>query len=253
MVKYGIDVSRHNGAINWNRVKDSGKVDFVILRAGYGKLASQKDERFEEYYSACKRLGIPVGAYWYSYAKTVTEAEQEARVFLETIKGKTFEYPLYFDIEEKTAFNQGLFICSAMAERFCDVLEKAGYFAGIYASKSPLETYLSAEVRQRFAVWVAHYGVGQTSYSGQFGMWQKSSTGHIDGISGNVDLDECYVDYPEIIQGRGLNGFEKSTPPSDAPADETVLKKMLEIVVKLDGKIIKSDTVEIDVESLLKS
>ncbi|MEE5994920.1 MAG: hypothetical protein V3G42_17100, partial [Oscillospiraceae bacterium] len=78
-----------------------------------------------------------------------------------------------------------------------------------YASKSHLEDYLTAEVRERFAVWVAHYGVGQTSYSGQFGMWQKSSTGRIDGISDDVDLDECYVDYPAIIQGRGLNGFPK--------------------------------------------
>ena len=81
MTKYGIDVSRHNGAINWNSVKDSGKVDFVILRAGYGKLTSQKDERFEEYYSACKRLGIPVGAYWYSYAITPQEAAVEASCF----------------------------------------------------------------------------------------------------------------------------------------------------------------------------
>ena len=226
-MKFGIDVSRHNGAINWNRVKDSGKVDFVILRAGYGKLVSQKDERFEEYYSACKQLGIPVGAYWYSYANNVTESEQEARAFLDCIKGKTFEYPLYFDIEEKTAFNQGLFICSAMAERFCDILEKAGYFAGIYASKSHLETYLSAEVRQRFSVWVAHYGVDSTSYRGAYGMWQKSDSGSVDGISGNVDLDVCYRDYPATIKAKGLNGF-----PKQEKAVETVENSVENLAVK---------------------
>ena len=228
MVKFGIDVSRHNGAINWNRVKDSGKVDFVILRAGYGKLVSQKDERFEEYYSACKKLGIPVGAYWYSYAKTVTEAEQEARVFLECIKGKTFEYPLYFDIEEKQQLTLGIDKCSAMAKAFCETLEKAGYFAGIYASKSHLETYLSAEVRQRFAVWVAHYGVDSTSYRGAYGMWQKSDSGSVDGISGNVDMDICYVAYPDTIQAKGLNGFPKSV---EKPVETVEKRKITKIVV----------------------
>ena len=236
MVKFGIDVSRHNGAINWNRVKDSGKVDFVILRAGYGKLVSQKDSRFEEYYSACKQLGIPVGAYWYSYAKTVTEAEQEARVFLECIKGKTFEYPLYFDIEEKTAFNQGLFVCSAMAEKFCEILEKAGYFAGIYASKSHLETYLSAEVRQRFSVWVAHYGVDSTSYRGAYGMWQKSDSGSVDGISGNVDMDICYVAYPDTIQAKGLNGFPKSVEKPVETVENGAEKQGIDVQLIIDGK-----------------
>ena len=156
MVKYGIDVSRHNGAINWNSVKDSGKVDFVILRAGYGKLTSQKDERFEEYYSACKKLGIPVGAYWYSYAKTVTEAEQEARVFLEIIKGKQFEFPVYLDFEEASQFRLGKVTCSAMARAFLEIVESAGYFVGIYSSKSGLENYLDAEIREKYSVWVAH-------------------------------------------------------------------------------------------------
>lgn len=220
MTKYGIDVSRHNGAINWNTVKDSGKVDFAILRAGYGKLTSQKDSRFEEYYAACKALNIPVGAYWYSYATSISEAIQEARTFLECIKGKSFEYPLYFDIEEQKAFSTGRANCSAMARVFCETLESAGYFAGIYASKSHLETYLSAEVRERFAVWVAHYGVGQTSYSGQFGMWQKSETGSVAGISGNVDLDECYIDYPAIIQGSGKNGFEKAVETVEKPVEK---------------------------------
>ena len=89
MVKYGIDVSYHQGEIDWNKVKNSSKAEFVIMRAGIG---SKKDVRFEEYYASCKKLEIPVGAYWYSYATSEAEAVQEARVFLETIKGKTFEY-----------------------------------------------------------------------------------------------------------------------------------------------------------------
>ena len=151
MTKYGIDVSYHQGEIDWNKVKS--KVDFVIMRAGIG---SKKDVRFEEYYENCKKLEIPVGAYWYSCAATGAKAVQEAYAFLESVKGKTFEYPLFFDIETKNAFNTGKANCSTMAREFCETLEKAGYFAGIYASKSHLETYLSAEVRQKFAVWVAH-------------------------------------------------------------------------------------------------
>ncbi|MEE5994686.1 MAG: glycoside hydrolase family 25 protein [Oscillospiraceae bacterium] len=250
MVKYGIDVSYHQGEIDWNKVKNSGKADFVILRAGIGL---KKDVRFEEYYANCKKLGIPVGAYWYSYATTGAKAIQEATCFLDAVKGKQFEYPLFFDIEESNQFSTGIANCSYVARTFCEALEKAGYYVGIYASKSHLEDYLTAEVRERFAVWVAHYGVGQTSYSGQFGMWQKSDTGRIDGISGDVDLDECYIDYPEIIQGRGFNGFEKAeaiTPivvevePEDVP--EMKRKRAIEIVIKLDGEIVKSDTVEID-------
>ena len=86
----GIDVSRHNGAIDWGAVKKSGKVDFSIIRAGYGKSISQKDAKFEQNYAGAKAAGIPVGAYWYSYAITPAEAEAEARTFLQAIAGKQY-------------------------------------------------------------------------------------------------------------------------------------------------------------------
>lgn len=96
----GIDVSVHNGDIDWGKVKTDG-IGFAIIRAGYGRLASQKDKRFEQNYSGAKAAGIPVGAYWYSYAMNENEARQEADVFLSVIKGKQFEMPVYFDLEEK--------------------------------------------------------------------------------------------------------------------------------------------------------
>lgn len=83
----GIDVSKHNGVIDWSRVKNAG-IQFAILRAGYGKVASQKDRKFERNYAGAKAHGIPVGAYWYSYAKTVAEAE--AMAFLQAIAGKQY-------------------------------------------------------------------------------------------------------------------------------------------------------------------
>ncbi|HRV00009.1 MAG TPA: GH25 family lysozyme, partial [Ruminococcus sp.] len=99
----GIDVSVHNGNIDWQKVK-AGGIQFAILRAGYGRLASQKDERFEQNYSAAKAAGVPIGAYWYSYAMSEDEARLEADVFLSIIKGKQFEFPVYYDVEEKKQF-----------------------------------------------------------------------------------------------------------------------------------------------------
>lgn len=98
----GIDLSCHNGSIDWTKVK----ADFVILRAGYGKETNQVDSRFEEYYSNAKAHGIPVGAYWYSYAMSIEEAIQEAEVFISTIKGKQFEYPVFYDVEESKQFER---------------------------------------------------------------------------------------------------------------------------------------------------
>jgi len=233
MTRYGIDVSKYQGNIDWNKVKNSGKAEFVILRAGIG---NEKDIKFEEYYAGCQANSIPVGAYWYSKAVSETQAKQEAQKFLQVIAGKQFAYPLYFDIELNQQFALGKVKCSAIAEAFLNVLESAGYFAGIYASKSHLESYLSEQVRSRYAVWVAHYGVKQTSYSGQSGMWQYSDSGVIPGIPDNhVDLDICYLDYPGIIRNAGKNGFCKP---------EEIQKETIKITAEKDGKIFSGTLTE---------
>ena len=233
MTKYGIDVSRHQGNIDWTKVRNSEKVDFAILRAGYGKDISQKDSKFEEYYAKCNANQIPVGTYWYSYALSPEETRQEAEVFLQVIKSKKFAYPVYFDLEEPKQLALGRAKCSAIAKAFLETVEQAGYFVGLYMSKSHLETYITEEIRNRYAIWVAHYGVNQTSYAGQFGIWQKSDTGSIPGISGNVDLDECYQDYPILIQNAGLNGFVKSATTSELKSDSEQGKYFS---VSVDGK-----------------
>lgn len=219
----GIDVSKHQGNVNWSHVKADG-VEFAIIRAGYGKQASQKDTQFENNYAGCKSNGVPVGAYWYSYAATPAEAKQEAAVCLSILKGKTFEYPVYFDIEEPSVLSKGKVACTAIAKAFLEAVEQAGYFAGIYSSKAHLENCITEKLRTRYAVWVAHYGVDKTTYHGQYGIWQKSSTGKVYGISGNVDVNECYVDYPTIIKKKGLNGF-KTVQTAAKPAQEKSWKK----------------------------
>lgn len=229
MTKYGIDVSKHNGDINWAHVKASGKVDFAIIRAGYGKTISQKDEKFERNYTGCKAQEIPCGVYWYSYAKSVEEAKLEANVFLQVIKGKQFEYPVYLDLEEAFQFALGKTKVSEMAKTFMDILEKAGYYVGLYSSKSHLESYFTEDILHRYTIWVAHYGVKETNYRYPYALWQYSESGSVSGITGKVDLNLCYtVDFPEAVKKLGLNGFEKTTPivTSEEPGKKKVEVKM---------------------------
>ena len=247
MTKNGIDISQHQGNINWGDVN----TDFCIIRAGYGRELSQKDPKFEEYYAGCKARGIPCGVYWYSYATTPADAEREANVCLQVIKGKQFEYPIYFDVEEQNAFNTGKNNVSAIIKAFCNKIEAAGYYAGLYMSASPLNNYVTPEVRSRYTVWVAHYGVSRPSYSGKYDIWQKASTGRINGISGNVDLDECYTDFPTIIKNAGLNGFPK---PAAKPVQETAkpavtpttpAKATKTVELTIDGKKYKGTLTEV--------
>ncbi len=206
----GIDVSVHNGTIDWQKVKNAG-IDFAILRAGYGKLASQKDVKFEQNYAGAKAAGIPVGTYWYSYAMSEDEARLEADVFLSVIKGKQFEFPVYFDVEEKKQFNLGKEKVSAIMRAFLERVETAGYFIGLYGSASSLITHTADDIKSRYTIWLAHW-VNQTSYSGAYGIWQHSEKGAVSGISGNVDLDVGYKDFPTIIKSKGMNGYGKEVP-----------------------------------------
>lgn len=228
MTVHGIDLSKHNGSIDFARVKASGKAEFAILRAGYGKTASQKDPQFETYYRCAKSVGIPVGAYWYSYAMSVEEAKQEAAACIECLKGKQFEYPIWFDVEEKTQLALGKDKLTAIVSAFLSEVEKAGYWVGLYMPASPLSTLIRADVLKKYAVWVAHVGVTKPSYTGTYGMWQHSWKGIVSGITGDVDLDECYVDYPTLIKAKGLNGW---TPETTTP----VQPETKEVSLTIDG------------------
>lgn len=206
---YGIDVSKWQGNINWDAVKSSGKVDFAILKIGSGRVATQKDRTFEKNYASAKAAGIPIGGYWYSYAMSPQEAHQEAKACLECMKGKTFEFPIYFDVEEDKQLRLGKQAVSNIIRAFCEELETAGYFVGVYTSKSHFNSYVDEDCKTKYTSWVAHYGVQKTNYSGPYDIWQKSDKGSIPGISGNVDLDECYRNFPHIIKNLGKNGFTK--------------------------------------------
>jgi len=220
-MKKGIDVSYSQGKIDWSKVK----VDFAIIRAGFGREASQEDSQFKNNYVGCKMNNIPVGVFWYSYAESVEDAKREARACLEVIKGKQFEYPIYFDIEEPFQFSNGKDFCTAITKAFLEVIEDAGYYGGIYCSSHYLKNYIDKELRENKSVWLAAY-TGDLSikpdYYDQYGMWQYTGSGRIDGIEDEVDLDICYSDYPTKIKSKGLNGFPKTDIKGDVNKDGKV-------------------------------
>lgn len=245
----GIDVSYCQNKIDWDTAKASGLVDFAILQAGYGRETSQVDTQFERNYAACKRLGIPCGAYWFSYAMSSDEAKREAQVFLQTIKGKSFEYPVYMDLELAKQFALGKAACSAIVDAFLSVLEQSGYYAGLYCSTYYLDNYLSDSIKSRYTVWCAQYA-SKCTYQNPYGIWQYNVAGNeeydiigqksIPGIVGECDMDYCYTDYPAIIKAAGLNGFTKTTQPAEpepTPDEESTLQQILKHVASLDEKL----------------
>ena len=201
-IKAGIDVSQYQGNIDWNSVKNSG-VNFAILRIGY-YLESQGraviDPYFEQNYNACKSLGIAVGGYFYSYAFNSAEASREAQACLSAISGKSFEMPIFLDVEDnilKNAVADGRTNKNELTNAsitFCDIMNSSGYRGGVYASKNFFIDYLNVSVLERYDIWLAHY-TEATDYTGKFDIWQYTSSGSIPGINGNVDLDWCFTRY----------------------------------------------------------
>ena len=190
-MKYkGIDVSKYQGNINFAKVKNY--IDFVIIRIGYGRYESQKDPKFEENYEGFKNENVPIGIYHYSYAKSVSDAKKEADVVIKWLNGRGLNLPVYFDIEDKSQINLGKNTLTSMCEAFCEKIEKAGYWAGIYANKYFFTTYLDyKKLEKKYTIWVAQYNNTNT-YKGKYDMWQYTSSGRVSGISGNVDMDYLY-------------------------------------------------------------
>lgn len=206
-----IDVSEHQGVINWDAVK--GNVDGVIIRCGYGdNIASQDDKQWKRNADECTRLGIPFGVYIYSYAKSEAQARSEAEHVLRLVKGYRLSYPIYLDLEQAGTQSGAI----ARAQIFGDIIEAAGYWCGIYANKNWWENYLVG--LERYTKWVAQYN-SQCTYGGSYDMWQYTSAGSIPGISGNVDMNHCYRDFLKEITG-GSAG--PSTPPTNAPSGSTL-------------------------------
>lgn len=217
---WGIDVSQWQGNINWSAVKQAG-VDFAIVRAGYGRSASQEDPCFDVNVQNAKANGINVGVYWYSYAKTVEDAKKEAEVCYSVIKDYSFEFPIYFDIEDPSQEYLSTATISAMVDAFCSTLEAKGYYVGVYSSAFFLSSKIYQNVRDKYSIWVAHFGASSPAYGSAYGIWQYSSTGRVSGISGNVDLNHCYFDYPAVVAPNPHTAGAVTTAPPQTAAVQT--------------------------------
>ena len=194
-----IDVSKHNGQIDWAKVKAAGY--HAILRCGYGdNLTSQDDAQWTRNYKECERLGIPYGVYFYSYAKTDKQINSEIAHAKRLLKGRKLSYPVYFDSEEPGTQK----VAGKYAKKFCDAMEKAGFWAGIYASESWWKSYLQPVVGNRYTKWIAKYGTNtgkpQTKPTVvNTDIWQYSSKGKVSGVSGNVDVNYAYRDLVKAV------------------------------------------------------
>lgn len=203
MAKRGIDISAHQGNIDLNALKN--QIDFVIIRVGYGTKGTI-DTKFVRNADLCKQLGIPMGFYWYSYALDVTGAESEAKAFLEAIKPYNPEYGCWFDMEDADGYKKknGMLSNSTLQDicyRFCEIVEDAGYYSGIYASQSWLDNQLSGEKLARFDKWVAQWptsGGKQKALSvdpntrSDLSLWQFTSEGKFSGYNGRLDTNYAY-------------------------------------------------------------
>ena len=207
----GIDISKWNGNIDFAKVKACG-IDFAIIRAGFGTTGI--DQMFQINYKSARQAGMHVGTYWYSYAKTKAELQNEISAFMNVIKGMQFEMPIYWDIEEEWVMNNINYVIPTV----CSALEKAGYFAGYYTSAS-VNTSVSDENKKRFTSWIAHWGKKAGTYKP---LHQYSSTGEISGINGNVDLDFCSTDFPATITEKKLNNT--AIVSSDSQIQEAIDK-----------------------------
>lgn len=216
MVKKYIDISKWQGDVDFAKLK--GKVDGVIIRAGYGQ--NNIDEKFKRNISECNRLGIPCGVYWFSYAYTEEMAKKEAEYCLAAIKPYKVELPVCFDFEydsveyaQKNGVGVGKTLATALCHAFCGVIEKAGYYAMNYTNGDYLSRYFDASTL-RYDLWYAAWPSkpDPNKPPRECGIWQYSSKGSVPGISGNVDMNYAYKDYPAIIKKAGLNIPKKDEP-----------------------------------------
>ena len=198
MSKKGIDVSEFQGKIDWEKVKNDG-IEFAILRCGYGMdFSNQDDVEYERNANECERLGIPYGVYLMSYANTVEKARSEAKHVLRLIEGRKISLGVWYDIEDNGtsgAINKETL--TNIINTFCNTIKNAGYKVGVYANLNWLENKIEKTIKDNYDIWVAQY-YSKCEYEGKYIMWQHTSSGKVNGISTNVDMNILYEDLPVI-------------------------------------------------------
>lgn len=217
MSKKGIDVSVWQAEIDWKKVKNSG-IEFAIIRTGFGRSdPSQIDKYFKRNIKKAKEAGIKVGVYHYSYAESPEDAVNEAKFCLSILDGERLDLPVYYDIEDSSISDKhDKETRTQMCVNFCSEIEKAGYWAGVYANKNWFDNCINYdELKKRYTLWLAHYGIDSPSLDCD--IWQYTSSGQVDGIDGNVDMNIMYRDLISEI-----SGCENSEPSVSSSSEDEV-------------------------------
>lgn len=210
-----IDVSCWQVGVDYNKVKSSG-INVVLIRAGFGREASQKDSQFEAHYKGAKAAGLKIGVYWYSYADSISDAVNEANACLACLNGRKLDLPVYYDLEEPWQISFGRATLTTIAEKFCDTIKKHGYRTGVYACASWFSSYLNyTTLRNKYSIWLAQWG---SSYSFACDIWQYTEDGSVNGVNGDVDINE--IKNTSIING-------SDTLPTVNPADTATVQRWL--------------------------
>lgn len=189
----GLDVSRWQGDINFQAVKDAG-VEFVFVRVGSQRGVGGEyyiDPKFHQNIKGFNEVGIPVGIYFYSYADSVKSAKAEAKWVVEQLKGYKVDLPVVFDWENWSFFQEfgvSFYNLTEIAKSYLGVVEDAGYEGMLYSSKNYLE---NVWYKTKYPVWLAHY-TEKTTYEGEYKVWQLCANGRVSGINGNVDINVMY-------------------------------------------------------------
>lgn len=197
--QFGIDVSKWNKEIDWDKVKEAG-VQFAIIRVGYrgsSTGALVEDPYFEKNIKGAIAADIPVGVYFFTQAVNEVEAVEEASMVIQLCQDYNLDYPVFIDTEgaggdgraDKLDAETRTLVCEA----FCSTMKNAGYDAGVYASRNWLNENLNADALDQYITWLAEYREAPL-YQGYYQMWQYSSNGSIDGIEGRVDMNISYLE-----------------------------------------------------------
>ena len=194
----GIDVSKWNGNIDWNAVKNSG-VNYVIIRVGYrgsSQGALIEDPKFKTNIKGATAAGLKVGVYFFTQAVDEVEAVQEASMVLDRISGYKISYPVFLDVEGSGGRGDAIDSATrtAVCKAFCNTIKNAGYTPGVYANKTWLTSKMDAGALSGYKIWLAQYAKTPT-YTGRYDLWQYRSDGKVSGISGKVDLNISYLGY----------------------------------------------------------
>lgn len=208
----GIDVSKYQKAIDWAKVRQAG-IRFAFIRLGWcdnqGNL--NLDETFSQNIKQAAEAGLETGVYLYSYALTEAAARKAAKKMLALLPEYPVTYPVAFDLEDPTYYGMGRDTNTAIAAAFLSQMEEGGYYAMLYTFTAFLQEHLETAALSAYDLWLADYR-SQPGYTGNFGIWQYSSKGQVDGVATAVDLDISYRDYAALIREHGLNGLRPAQP-----------------------------------------